>query len=70
MPDDFQPHVNIKKMFNAGMLSTEEDRDAAVFREFCCGHALDQDILHIYKISKNKAAFLREQGSTQNKSIN
>ena len=25
MPDDFQPHVNIKKMFSAGILSTEEE---------------------------------------------
>ena len=25
MPDDFQPRVKIKKMFNAGMLSTEEE---------------------------------------------
>ena len=25
MPDDFQPRVKIKKMFNAGMLITEEE---------------------------------------------
>ena len=69
MPDDFQPHVNIKKMFSAGMLSTEEE-----MQQFSEHFPVQTHLIKTYcssrRSQKNKAAFLREQGGTQNKSIN
>ena len=49
MPDDSQPRVKIKKMFNAGMLSTEEEMQQ--FSENFAIETLDQDI-HVYCSSR------------------
>ena len=62
MPDDFQPRVKIKKMFNAGMLITEEE-----MQQFSENFAIETHL--IMYIAHLKAAFLREQGGAQNKGV-
>ena len=68
MPDDFQPRVKIKKMFNAGMLITEEQMQQ--FSEnFAIETHLIMYIAHLEDL-KQQSSILREQGGAQNKGLN
>ena len=71
MPDDFQPRVKIKKMFNAGMLSIEEE-----MQQFSENFAVEMHLIKTYMFIahledlKQQSRILREQGGAQNKSVN
>ena len=64
MPDDFQPRVKIKKMFNAGMLSTEEEMQQ--FSEnFAIETHLIMYIAHLEDLKQQSSIFKRTRGRTE-----
>ena len=61
MPDDFQPRVKIKKMFNAGMLITEEEMQQ--FSEnFAIETHLIMYIAHLEDLKQQSSIFKRTRG--------
>ena len=61
MPDDFQPGVKIKKMFNAGMLITEEEMQQ--FSEnFAIETHLIMYIAHLEDLKQQSSIFKRTRG--------
>ena len=69
MPDDFQPHVNIKKMFNAGMLSTEEET-----QQFSENFAVETHLIktymyiaHLEDLNQQSCFFKRTRGRKEQK---
>ena len=64
MPDDFQPRVKIKKMFNAGMLITEEEMQQ--FSEnFAIETHLIMYIAHLEDLKQQSSIFKRTRGRTE-----
>ena len=64
MPDDFQPRVKIKKMFNAGMLSTKEEMQQ--FSEnFAIETHLIMYIAHLEDLKQQSSIFKRTRGRTE-----
>ena len=69
MPDDFQPHVKIKKMFSAGMLSTEEE-----MQQFLENFAMETHLIktymyiaHLEDLKKQSGIFKRIKGHAKQK---
>ena len=69
MPDDFQPRVKIKKMFNAGILSTEEE-----MQQFSENFAVETHLIktymyiaHLKDLKQQSSIFKRTRGSTEQK---
>ena len=69
MPDDFQPRVKIKKMFNAGMLSTEEE-----MQQFSENFAIETHLIktymyiaHLEDLKQQSSIFKRTRGHTEQK---
>ena len=69
MPDDFQPHVKIKKMFNAGMLSTEEE-----MQQFSENFAVETHLIktymyfaHLEDLKQQSSIFKRTRGHKEQK---
>ena len=61
MPDDFQPGVKIKKMFNAGMLIMEEEMQQ--FSEnFAIETHLIMYIAHLEDLKQQSSIFKRTRG--------
>ena len=64
MPDDFQPRVKIKKMFNAGMLITEEEMQQ--FSEnFAIETHLIMYIAHLEDLKQQSSIFKRTRRRTE-----
>ena len=64
MPDDFQPRVKIKKMFNAGMLITEEEMQQ--FSEnFAIETHLIMYIAHLEDLKQQGSIFKRTRRRTE-----
>ena len=64
MPDDFQPRVKIKKMFNAGMLIMEEEMQQ--FSEnFAIETHLIMYIAHLEDLKQQSSIFKRTRGRTE-----
>ena len=64
MPDDFQPRVKIKKMFNAGMLITEEEMQQ--FSEnFAIETHLIMYIAHLEDLKQQSSIFKRTRRHTE-----
>ena len=64
MPDDFQPRVKIKKMFNAGMLITEEEMQQ--FSEnFAIETHLIMYIAHLEDLKQQSSIFKRTRQRTE-----
>ena len=64
MPDDFQPRVKIKKMFNAGMLSIEEE-----MQQFSENFAVEMHLIktymfiaHLEDLKQQSSIFKRTRG--------
>ena len=69
MPDDFQPCVKIKKMFNAGMLSTEEE-----MQQFSENFAVETHLIktymyfvHLEDLKQQSSIFKRTRGRKEQK---
>ena len=69
MPDDFQPRVKIKQMFNAGMLSTEEE-----MQQFSENFAVEMHLIKTYKyiahledLKQQSSIFKRTRGRKEQK---
>ena len=64
MPDDFQPRVKIKKMFNAGMLITEEEMQQ-LSENFAIETHLIMYIAHLEDLKQQSSIFKRTRGCTE-----
>ena len=69
MPDDFQPRVKIKQMFNAGMLSTEEE-----MQQFSENFAVEMHLIktymyiaHLEDLKQQSSIFKRTRGRKEQK---
>ena len=69
MPDEFQPRVKIKKMFNAGMLSTEEK-----MQQFSKNFAVETRLIktymyiaHLEDLKQQSGIFKRTRRRTEQK---
>ena len=69
MPDDFQPRVKIKKMFNTGMLSTEEE-----MQQFSENFAVEMHLIktymfiaHLEDLKQQSSIFKRTRGCKEQK---
>ena len=64
MPDDFQPCVKIKKMFNAGMLITEEE-----MQQFSENFAIEMHLImyiaHLEDLKQQSSIFKTTRGRTE-----
>ena len=69
MPDDFQPRVKIKKMFNAGMLSIEKE-----MQQFSENFAVEMHLIktymfiaHLEDLKQQSGIFKRTRGCKKQK---
>ena len=69
MPDEFQPRVKIKKVFNAGMLSTEEE-----MQQFSENFAVEMHLIktymfiaHLEDLKQQSSIFKRTRGRKEPK---